>query len=207
MLRPAAIVAAAALAWAPAHADPVGFYFSESVGVGISHDELAQYIGGPMHVRVGVGVRWGDLAVEPWVLSDLTTERDGAFRGIVGGDPAMGSADLASYGVDLKYIMPVDKRLSFYVRGGPIFASANGALDGYLGNGFGFGGGVQISGQVRALGFLWSPLFFLKKGPKITGALYLDEGYDFYWLQHASMPTLTARMGHVSVGFALGSRF
>ncbi len=205
MIRHAVLLAVLGAA-TDARAD-TGFYFNESFGVGLSRDELAPYLGQPMHIRVALGVRLGDFAIEPWVLSDLQTDRDGAFKGLIGGTPAMGSADLTSYGLDGKYIIAIDKHLSAYVRGGPLRVSANGALDGYSGWGFGAGGGFQITGRVRALGFLWSPLFFMNKGPKITGSVFLDQGYDFYRLRSSSAPTIDARIGHVSVGFAVGSAF
>ena len=194
------------LASAAAHAD-TGVYIGESVGVGLSRDELGEVIGQPMHIRVMAGVRFGNVAIEPWVLTDLQQDRDGAWRGIIGGEPAMGSADITHYGIDGKYILPLDPRLSAYVRGGPSIVSANGALDGYRGYGFGVGGGFQVSGRVRALGFLWSPLFFMNKGPKVTGALFLDQGWDFIRLRKPGAPAIDSRIGHVSVGFAVGSAF
>ena len=203
MLRAAAVVATLA---STAYAD-TGVYIGESIGVGLSRDELAGIVGQPMHIRVMAGVRFGDVAIEPWVLTDLQQDREGAWRGIIGGEPAMGSADLEHYGIDGKYIVRLDPRLSAYVRGGPSIVSANGALDGYSGYGFGAGAGVQLSGRVRALGFLWSPLFFVAKGPKITGALFLDQGWDFFRLRKAGAPGIDSRIGHVSVGFALGSAF
>jgi hypothetical protein len=203
MLRAAAALALLAPA---AHAD-TGVYIGESIGVGLSRDDLAGVIGQPMHIRVMAGVRLGNVAIEPWVLTDLQQDREGAWRGLIGGEPAMGSADITHYGIDGKYILPLDPRLSAYVRGGPSIVEANGALDGYRGYGFGVGGGLQVSGRVRALGFLWSPLFFLNKGPKITGALFLDQGWDFIRLRKPGAPNIDSRIGHVSVGFALGSAF
>jgi len=190
-----------------AAADDNGLYFTESFGVGMARGDLRQYMGNPMHMRIAVGARLGNLAVEPWVTSDLQMDRDGAFRGIIGGEPAAGSADLASYGIDAKYSVQIDRHLSAYVRGGPMIASATGVLEGYDGYGIGVAGGFQISGRVRALGFLWSPLFFLKRGPMITGSLYMDQGYDFYRLKMPGAPTLNAHVGHVNVGFSLGSSF
>jgi hypothetical protein len=205
--RPAVLAIVATLgAVGVARAD-TGVYLTESVGVGMSRDGLENVVAAPMHLRIGGGIRFGNIAIEPWMLTDLQTDREGAWRGFVGGEPAMGTADLTSYGVDGKYIFPIDARLSAYVRGGPCLVDANGALAGYSGYGFGGGGGFQITGRVRALGFLWSPLFFVKKGPKVTGALYLDQGYDFYRLRSTNGPPIDARIGHVSVGFALGSAF
>ena len=201
-----ALLALTALAAAaPARAD--GAYVDESFGVASAHGKLAGVLGNPLHLRFAVGMRIGAFAIEPWFLSDLQTSRVGAFKGIVGGAPAPGSADLTSLGIDLKYIVPLDDHLAAYARGGPLAADANGALAGYAGRGLGFAGGVQLTGQVRALGFLWSPLFFLKRGPMVTGSLFLDAGYDFYFLRaHAGEP-INARLGHVNVGFAIGSAF
>ncbi|HEY0189567.1 MAG TPA: hypothetical protein VGC42_00500 [Kofleriaceae bacterium] len=184
-----------------------GAYVEESFGVATSRGPLGRMLGSPLHVRVGLGMRLGHFAIEPWFLSDMQTDRVGAFRGLIGGDPAAGSSDLSALGIDLKYIVPIDKHLEVFVRGGPLSADANGAMAGYAGRGFGFGGGAQLTGKVRALGFLWSPLFFLKRGPMVTGSLFLDAGYDFYFLRADDAPAINSRVGHVSLGFAIGSAF
>lgn len=167
---------------------------------------LAGVLGSPLHLRVALGMRIGRFAIEPWILSDQQTDRVGAFKGLVGGQPVAGTADLNAVGLDAKYIVPLDDRVEVFVRGGPLTADANGALDGFHGRGLGFAAGAQLSGKVRALGFLWSPLFFLARGPRVTGALYLDAGYDFYFLRRGP-EQLDARVGHVSIGFAIGSAF
>jgi hypothetical protein len=191
---------------APAHADD-GAYVTESFGVATGRGRLARVIGSPMHLRIAFGMRLGQLAIEPWILSDQQTDRVGAFKGLIGGDPAPGTADLNAMGLDAKYIVPVDDRIEVFVRGGPLVADGNGALDGFHGRGLGVAGGAQISGKVRALGFLWSPLFFLKRGPMVTGALVLDAGYDFYFLRGPAGGAIDARIGHVSIGFAIGTAF
>lgn len=190
---------------ATARAD--GAYVTESFGVATGRGKLAGVIGSPLHLRVAVGMRLGRLAIEPWIVADQQTDRVGAFKGLVGGDPVPGTADLNAMGIDAKYIVPVDDKLEVYVRGGPLTADANGALAGYGGRGLGFAAGAQLSGRVRALGFLWSPLFFLKRGPMVTGALYLDAGYDFYFLRSKDGGPIDGRVGHVSVGFAIGTAF
>lgn len=184
-----------------------GAYVAESFGVATSHGKLDPMLGSPLHLRFGIGMRLGHFAIEPWFLSDLQTDRVGAFKGLVGGEPAPGSADLTSMGIDLKYIAPLDRHLDVFVRGGPLTADANGAIAGYAGRGVGFGAGAQLTGKVRALGFLWSPLFFLKRGPMVTGSLFLDAGYDFYFLRSDRAPAINARVGHVSLGFAVGAAF
>jgi len=187
-----------------AHAD--GAYVSESFGVATGRGRLARVLGSPLHLRIAFGMRLGRLAIEPWILSDQQTDRVGAFKGLVGGQPADGTADLNVMGLDAKYIVPLDDRLEVYLRGGPLVGEGNGALAGYHGRGVGMAAGAQLSGKVRALGFLWSPLFFWKRGPLVTGALFLDAGYDFYFLRRGS-DVLDARVGHVSVGFAIGTAF
>jgi hypothetical protein len=205
IVRGALLALGLAVVAAPARAD--GVYVDESFGVATPHGKLASVMGDPLYLRFGIGMRLGQLAIEPWFLTDLQTSRVGAFRGLIGGDPAPGSADINALGLDVKYIVPLDNHLETYVRGGPLSATANGALAGYAGRGLGVGGGFQLSGQVRALGFLWSPLFFLKRGPLITGALFLDAGYDLMFLRAHGSDPINDRIGHVAVGFALGSAF
>jgi hypothetical protein len=201
----AAIVAVPAV---PASAEPnVGPYIAESFGVGRARGDLAGVVGTAMHERVSMGMRLGDFAIEPYVASDLQTSRDGAFLHLVGGSPRAGAADLETIGLDAKYIVPVHSNVDLYVRGGPMVTEGNGALEGYRGRGVGFAGGVQVTGQVRALGFLWAPLFFLKRGPMATGALYLDAGYDVSTLHRAGDPSLDAEVVHVNIGFAVGTAF
>jgi hypothetical protein len=206
------LVVIACSAWAPqaARADD-GVYVTESFGVGMGRGDLAEPLGHVIHARLAAGMRVGYLAVEPWMLAELQDEREGGLRGFVGGDPVDGRADLDAYGVDARVIAPLastpTSRLEAYVRGGPFIASGTGALAGYHGRGAGVAGGVQITGRVRALGFLWAPLLFVKRGPLATGAIYLDQGYDFYELQMAGARPIRARVGHVSFGFSIGSSF
>lgn len=183
-----------------------GFYFEESGGLSVSRGRLGDYVNGVMHLRLGVGVRHGSFAVEPWMSADLDSDRDGSIYG-VGGNPKPGGADLASYGVDAKYIHAVIPHVEVYVRGGPLYATGTGALGPYHGFGFGGGAGVQLTTSVRALGFLFAPLFWSKRGPLVTGGLFLDEGVDLYRLSADTMPPISSRVGHVDAGFAFGSSF
>jgi len=203
-------VLVAVVAWSTAaHAD--GVYVTESFGVATGRGALEGPLGHVIHARLALGARVRFLAVEPWLMSELQDEREGGLRGFVGGDPVAGRADLDAYGVDARLIAPLYRtttsRLEAYVRGGPFIASGTGALAGYHGRGAGFAGGLQITGRVRALGFLWAPLLFLKRGPMATGAIYLDQGYDFYELQMGDTRPIRARVGHVSFGFAIGQSF
>jgi hypothetical protein len=184
-----------------------GFYAVESFGASAGHGALADMIGGALRVRIGIGMRLGRFALEPWVASDLQIERIGGFKGLVGGQPMRGSADLSAMGLDGKYLVALDRHISVFVRAGPLVADGNGALAGYHGRGVGFAGGAQLVGEVRALGFLWAPLFYVKRGPLVTGALLLDVGYDANWLRSATGPPINAGVTHVSMGFAIGSAF
>lgn len=197
----------------PARAEADGIYFLESFGVGRAGGDLAPLVGNAMHTRIAVGARVRWLAIEPFIGTDMQTSRVGAFRGLVGGEPAEGRADLERYGVELKALAPLfrgpsGERIEAYVRGGASLVGATGMLESYRGQAVGFATGLQLTGKVRALGFLWAPLFFMNKGPKVTGALFIDQGWDFYRLRSDDDgPTLQARVGHVSIGFAIGSSF
>jgi hypothetical protein len=209
-MRSPLIVAAIALAATPARAD--GVYFAESFGVGMARGSLEPTVGRSIHSRLALGARVHWLALEAWAQANMQTDREGAWKGLAGGEPADGRADMEGYGFAVKVIGPIyqapqGERLEGYVRIAPGIAGATGMLDGYRGVGLGTSAGIQLTGKVRALGFLWAPLFFVKKGPKVTGALFLDGGWDFVRLQKADAPTLTARVGHVAVGFAVGSTF
>jgi hypothetical protein len=199
------LVLAILFATTSARAD--GFYITESVGFALPRGDLAPYVLEPMKIRLAVGARWRFLAVEPWVSSDLQGDRDGGFKGLIGGEPPRNTADLAIYGVDAKLVGRLDPHLSVYVRGGPSVVEANGALAGYSGYGLGASAGLSLSGRVRAIGFLWAPLFFVNRGPMVTGSIYIDQGFDFYRLKMAGASDLDGRVGHVSMGFSFGSDF
>jgi hypothetical protein len=179
-----------------AHAD--GFYDAESFGVAETHDDIHRSLANAFDVRLGIGMRIGNLAVEPWLAAD---------RNLTDGD---GRVDLGSWGLDFKYLTSLTTalpHLEVYVRGGFGVAQPTGTLEGYSGRGGGMGAGIQLSGKVRALGFLWTPLFFLHRGPMVTGAIYIDDGLDIYSLHRPGDPSITVELVHLSVGFAVGSAF
>jgi hypothetical protein len=60
---------------------------------------------------------------------------------------------------------------------------------------------------VRALGFLFAPLFFMKRGPRIHAALYLDQNVDWYWLGASHMATLSVPVVGTTIGIGAGSYF
>jgi len=155
-----------------------------------------------------VGWRWGELSVGPWFAGHLAMQREGAFHGLVGGDPPEGDSDLEGVGIDTRYNAPLPlEHLSMYVRGGPRYASGIGALDGYRGFGVGVGSGIQITGKVRALGFLFAPFFFMKKGPLINAVVFVDQNVDWYRLTADDMSTVSLPLVGASIGFGAGSFF
>lgn len=196
------IAAALLLASATAHAD--GYFYEQSYG--ISSVRGAMGAGTALHIRLGFGVRVGEIALEPWMAGDLTFDRVGDTYG-VGGDPAMGRADMTGVGFDARWAAPIGHAMSIYVRGGPRIGSGTGVLASYAGPGIGAGTGLQISGKVRALGFLWAPLFWLPKGPKVIGALFLDEGVDYYHLDAGNRAPIDTPIVSTNLGFAIGSDF
>ena len=199
-------VALVALAVTGGVARADGAYLTESFGVA-SGSGFAGMLGTPLHLRLAIGMRLGNVAIEPWIVSDLQTERDGAILGLAGGEPRPGTADVNSMGLDARYIVALHDHVAVFARGGPMVSDGTGALAGYHGRGVGAAAGAQLTGKVRALGFLWAPLFFVKRGPMLTGALLVDAGYDFVFLRMPGAPVVDARIGHVSVGFAVGSAF
>jgi hypothetical protein len=207
------VAAALAVMAGSAHADNerTSMYFTQSVGVSDADGGLAASVGHAMRTQAGLGARLHWLAFEAWIASDTQTDRVGAFQGFIGGEPSEGRTDLASYGIALKGIVPLyrapDSTVEAYGRVAAGIASTTGALEGYRGHTLGAAGGLQVRGTVRALGFLWGPLFFMKKGPKITGAMYVEYGRDAMSLRMQGAPALRSGIGHVMFGFAVGTGF
>lgn len=188
-----------------AHAD--GFYYSQSYGISSARGDGADGLGKSLQLRIALGWRFDALTVGPLLSGNLAVERDDAYFGFVGGVPTMGDSDLKVYGFDARYHATIRDNLVMYVRGGPRYASADGALDGYSGFGVGGGTGIQLTGRVRALGFLFAPMFFMKKGPLITASVFLDESVEWYSLAASDMPTLSVPIVGTSIGIAAGSHF
>jgi hypothetical protein len=211
MRRVLALVLVCATA-VPASAD--GFYFTEALGGTDVKDELGAYMGSALRFRIAAGMRRGNWAVEAWLgahIGDDEPTSDGGARwdGDASADPFKA---LTTYGVDLKYLQPMAKHLEVYLRGSVSAGFMDGAgLTTYAGRGLGAGAGIQLKGKVRALGLLFWPMFFVPVGPKLTGALYLDAGADFYRLHPAGQfnagDAIDARLTTMTGGFAVGSDF
>jgi hypothetical protein len=195
---------------APAAAD--GIYVTESFGGADVKDELGATIDSAVRIRASLGVRRGRWAVELWGGGYIAERRPNLRCERCAAPYYFDSASLGTYGLDLKYISPVSRHVEIYLRGGASAAVLDGAgLDGYAGRGLGVGAGAQIKGKVRALGFLWWPLFFAGVGPKITASLWADAGTDFYRLHRGGQidatPAIDARLTSLTFGFAVGSDF
>ncbi len=184
-------LAALALLFAasPVYAD--GFYYSQSYGVSSARGEGAAPLGASLQLRIAFGWRFGPVTVGPVLGENMAVERDDAFYGI-GGEPIMGDSDLDVYGFDGRYHGKLTENLVMYVRGGPRY---------------GRGTGVQLTGRVRALGFVFLPAFFMKKGPMVTASLFLDESVEWYRLRADGMPDVSTPIVGTAIGVAAGSHF
>lgn len=192
----------------PARAD--GFYFTESFGGSDVKSDLGAYIPSAVHFRIALGLRHGAWALETHIGAHIGVEESAH----AGDRPAWDRYDaITTYGLDLKYIQPVAQHLEAYLRGGVRYGlmDTGSPLGDYAGRGLGGGAGLQLKGRVRALGFLAWPFFFLKIGPKVTGALWLDADYSFYRLHPGgrldATPAIDAKITTISGGFAIGSDF
>ena len=198
-MRSTVILGVLLLAAGSAHAD--GWYYAESFGATKVHDELATHLSDPTMFRYqfAVGHRFGPWAVEGSVVGNLST--DGYL------DP-ISSPDLGGLELDVKYLQPVARHLEVYIRGGAGYGWADGNLRDYSGRNLGFGAGIQLKGKGSVAGLLFWPLFFLiDKGPQMTGAIFIDDGFDFYRLHDGDKTAIDAQLTHFNVGPAVGTDF
>lgn len=201
-------VVAATLAAAPGLAAADGSYFTFGVGPGDIKDELREHADTSVRVRLGAGHRFGNLAVEGFLAGDIVDN--------------YGMQDATTVGVDLKYIVRLSDNFQGYVRGSASRMSTqisgsgyNDCLDcygfgrDYAGRGLGGGAGLQLRGKVRAIGFIYWPLFFVPVGPKVNAALYVDHGMDFYRLHpgDGGGGAIDAKFYRWTFGFNVGQDF
>ena len=206
----AATAAVAALTVSPRVAAADGSYFTFGVGPGEVGDELGAYVDDTVRLRVGLGHRFGNLAVEGFLASDIDESFDSQFD------------DAGTVGVDLKYLVRLSDNFQGYVRGSASRMSTTMGGGGYnecfdcygfgrdySGRGLGAGAGLQLRGKVRAIGFLYWPLFFVPAGPKVNASLYVDHGYDFYRLHPADGTggAIDATFKRWTIGFTVGQDF
>jgi hypothetical protein len=190
---------ALALCVATSVASADGYYFTEAFGGTSVKDDLSAYMPSAGHFRGAVGRRRGHWATELFVQIHLNTEL---------GDSQNYPPDLATGGLALKYIEPISPHLEMYLRGTATFGSLDESLEGYSGRGLGFGAGLQYKGRGSVWGLLCYPLFWLvQSGPKMTGALYIEDGYEYYRLHGPHGGVIDAQLTHITVGFAVGTDF
>lgn len=182
-----------------------GLYFSESFGGARVHDELGERMPVAGRFRLSIGYRFGAWAIE------------GSFAGTIGNTsrPAPREAfdtelALLSLGIDVKHLHHVTKHVELYVRA----SAGEGWLDAgdHSGRSLGFGAGIQYKGKVPAAGLLFWPLFFTNWGPKMTGAVFVDNGFEFYRLHRGgnlrdTRGVIDAQLSHLTFGFAVGADF
>jgi hypothetical protein len=191
------LVAVLVLASVSSTASADGLYYSEGVGGTRVHDELSAFMPDAVRIRVALGMRRHAWAYEAWFAANINDETYSDER-----------PDLVTGGLDIKYIKPVASHLEVYLRGSAMLGALSGSgFDSFSGRGLGVGAGIQLKGKGSVLGLLWWPLFFTKVGPRMTAALWLDSGYEFYRL-HGDKPTaIDSQLSTLTLGFALGSDF
>jgi hypothetical protein len=203
-----ALISIAALAMVATTATPAradGWYFSESFGGASMGDELGQYFDADAAFRLAVGRRIGRLVIEGYVQGTFLTGKRWLEYDYY---------SLTTFGFDAKHYYQLGKLTRAYLRGG--FGRAEMSDDGwrdeygigmYGGRILSYGGGVQVSGKVRALGFLFWPLFFAKTGPKVSASAFVDLNRQIMRLHHPRGPSLDGRLTTLMVGFKIGGDF
>ncbi len=193
----------------PSRAD--GLYFTEGFGGTKFENELSQWVDGAFRIRVALGVRMERFSVEGFIGGDIA---DNGYY------DAPQEPETFTYGLDLKYNMPISQRWEVYVRGSASRMSIDGSgLDGYSGRGLGVGTGLQVKGKAPLLGLLYPPLLITcvvsdlcrrgKLGPQGTIAAFVDQGYDFYRLHdgRGTRGAVDVEATRWTIGFAIGSDF
>lgn len=185
-----------------------GFFYQQSYGVSSARGDDAGVIGESLQLRIGLGWRWGALQVGPTFYGHMALFRDNDFYGI-GGDPKPGDSDIEVAGLDARWNARLVDHVSIYLRGGPRYANGTaGVLDGAHGWGFGAGTGVALTGKVRALGFLFLPMFWSKKGPMITASAFIDHNVEWYRMNGGTnQMDVSLPIVGTSIGFGAGSFF
>ena len=217
----AALVLALALGTASTAAAD-GLYFTESFGGTDVKNELGHHISSALRIRFGLGYRINkSWAVEGFVAGDVgtvgnVTEGSGYAARCIDcggnntggyGNPSPYSSEMTTVGIDVKYLRPLSENFEVYLRG----SLGKGYFGDYSGRGFGAGAGAQLKGKVRVLGFLFWPLFFVPVGPKVTGALFIDTGADFYRLHRGgdidNPDAIDGSMNRITISWAVGADF
>lgn len=203
-----ALAASVAAASASGTARADGFFYQQSYGISSARGQDAGVLGESLQLRIGLGWRWKALQFGPTFYGHMAGRRDDAILGIAGGVPEQGDSDVEVVGFDARYNAALYRNISVYVRGGPRWAHGTaGVLDGASGWGAGAGTGVAMTGRVRALGFLFLPLFWSKKGPMITASVFLDHNVELQRMRRDDGMDVTLPIVGTSIGFGAGSFF
>ena len=142
--------------------------------------------------------------------------------GSVGGDMFAGLFELA---VDARYLVPLSAHWTAYARGrvmsarldrgggvGPVGADGPAPTDRYavatdrVGRGLGGGLGLSVGGDVRALGFLFWPLFFTSVGPTVHASVFVERSTDLYRL-HGRWDSADVIAERWTLGLGIGKDF
>lgn len=201
-----AVVALSVLLAAPGAARADGTYVTIGLGPGQVSDELGGYVRETFQGRFAVGHRVGQLAIEGYLGPESASDPDTRY-----------DYEAVRLGVDARYVLPVVPGVQAYVRGGLTSVDATlSSTDGlryaardFEGRGVTGGAGVQLRGKVRALGFLYWPLFFIPVGPKIDAALFVDHSVEFDRLHAVTGParSIDARFTRLTIGVNVGADF
>jgi hypothetical protein len=189
-----------------------GWYYREGMGTADLEGEVTQTFGEgeiPIALRIAIGRRVGPWSVEGFFAFTELAARAGG-----------GSYAAFSYGVDARYHVAVVDHVELYLRGGVGRIDLGGGatdpasppgvvedLSGYGGRGLQYGAGVQVGGEVRALGFLFFPLFFTDIGPKIHAAGWFDTGAQVFRMHDPGRPSLDGKLSAWALGLTLGTHY
>ncbi|MBP6632038.1 MAG: hypothetical protein KA297_21645 [Kofleriaceae bacterium] len=176
------------------------------------------------------GVTWrGDTRAVDGNRSDLGLRLAAGYRAerwtlgaSVGGDMFAGLFELA---VDARYLVPLSAHWTAYARGrvmsarldrgggvGPVGADGPAPTDRYavatdrVGRGLGGGLGLSVGGDVRALGFLFWPLFFTSVGPTVHASVFVERSTDLYRL-HGRWDSADVIAERWTLGLGIGKDF
>ncbi len=202
-----ATLVATVAAPAPARAD--GLYFSEGFGGTRFDNELGAWTDGAFRIRAALGFRADRIAIEGFLSADTQVDHADTQE-----------PELFSYGLDVKYNVPISRLWEVYVRGSASrMTVTTSQLEDYGGRGLGVGTGLQVKGKAPLAGLLYPPLLIAcvvsdvckrgKLGPRGTIAAYIDQGYDFYRLHdpRGARGSIDVEATRWTIGFAIGSDF
>jgi len=165
-----------------AHAD--GAYITENIGPVRPGDQASDLPSG-VQAEVHLGVRMGYWALELQFIADNFEPYPGSPE----------TATMFAVGLGARYVQPITRHFSLYLRGRASRGWGGDALAGYAGNGLGAGAGIQLVGHIT-----------LGKIP-IAGGLFVDAGEDFYRLHGVMGDSIDTTLPVLSLGWALGTDF